>query len=134
MTNSKSNFKLPCNICFNMRMGNPLLENKPGSFHWAPMFYERNTVLTIGNFSTLKHYEKTANLELNFYRIEDSSNQTETITLSANTEKRLTIEDFNLKDFLKTEGWVTIKADTPYIHGYYFNLNSSGSVSGDHLF
>lgn len=132
--NSKSNFKLPCNICFNMRMGNPLLENKPGSFHWAPMFYERNTVLTIGNFSTLKHYEKTANLELNFYRIEDSSNQTETITLSANTEKRLTIEDFNLKDFLKTEGWVTIKADTPYIHGYYFNLNSSGSVSGDHLF
>ena len=57
-----------------MRMGNPLVENKPGSFHWAPIFPERNTVLTLGNFSTLKNYEKTANLELNFYRIEDSSN------------------------------------------------------------
>ncbi len=132
--NNESNFKLPCNICFNMRMGNPLIENKPGSFHWAPMFYERNTVLTIGNFSTLKNYEKTANLELNFYRIEDSSNQTEILSLSPNTEKRLTIDNFNLKDFLKTEGWVTIKADNPYVYGFYFNLNSSGSISGDHLF
>ena len=43
--NYESHFKLPCNICFNMRMGNPLVENKPGSFHWAPIFSERNTVL-----------------------------------------------------------------------------------------
>ena len=45
-----------------------------------------------------------------------------------------TIDDFKLNDFIKTEGWVTIKADTPYIQGYYFNLNSSGLVSGDHFF
>ena len=132
--NYESNFKLPCNICFNMRMGNPLVENKPGSFHWAPIFSERNTVLALGNFSTLKKYEKTANLELNFYRIEDSSNFSEKISMSPNSEKRFSIDDFKLKDFLKTEGWVTIKADNPYVHGYYFNLNSSGSVSGDHLF
>mgnify|MGYP001310037890 CR=1 FL=1 len=132
--NSESNFKLPCNICFNMRMGNPLIENKPGSFHWAPIFLERNTVLALGNFSTLKNYEKTANLELNFYRIEDSSNFSKKISLSPNSEKRFSIDDFELNDFLKTEGWVTIKADNPYVHGYYFNLNSSGSISGDHLF
>ena len=132
--NKESNFKLPCNICFNMRMGNPLVENKPGSFHWAPMFHERNTILTLGNFSTLKNYEKTANLELNFYRIEDSSHFSETISLAPNSEKRFTINDFELKNFLKTEGWVTIKADSPYVNGYYFNLNSSGSISGDHLF
>ena len=117
-----------------MRMGNPLVENKPGSFHWAPMFHERNTILTLGNFSTLKNYEKTANLELNFYRIEDSSHFSETISLAPNSEKRFTINDFELKNFLKTEGWVTIKADSPYVNGYYFNLNSSGSISGDHLF
>ena len=115
-------------------MGNPLVENKPGSFHWAPIFSERNTVLALGNFSTLKKYEKTANLELNFYRIEDSSNFSKKISLSPNSEKRFSIDDFELKDFLKTEGWVTIKADNPYVHGYYFNLNSSGSISGDHLF
>ncbi len=105
-----------------MRLGNPLLENKPGSFHWAPLFHNRNTVFTY------------ANLELNFYRIEDSSSFNEKIQLKANSEKRISFNDFQLNEFLKSEGWVTIKADTPYIHGYYFNMNSSGSVAGDHLF
>ena len=126
--------KLPCNICFNTRMGNPILETKPGSFHWAPIFNGRNTVLTLGNFSSLKNYQKGANLELNFYRIEDSKTFTEKYSLKPNSEKRLSINDLKLNDFLKTEGWVTIKADTSYIQGYYFNLNSSGLVSGDHFF
>ena len=128
------NSKLPCNICFNMRLGNPLLENKPGSFHWAPIFHNRNTILTIGNFSTQKNYKKSANLELNFYRIEDSNYITKKISLEPNSEKRITIKNFELNEFIKTEGWVTIKADNPYVHGYYFNMNSSGSVSGDHVF
>jgi hypothetical protein len=126
--------KLPCNICFNTRMGNPVLDSKPGSFHWAPIFSGRNYVLTLGNFSSLKNYQKEANLELNFYRIEDSKTFTEKCSLKPNSEKRFTINDFKLNDFIKTEGWVTIKADTPYIQGYYFNLNSSGLVSGDHFF
>ena len=131
---SEQSSKLPCNICFNTRMGNPLLERKPGSFHWAPIFNGRNYVLTLGNFSSLKNYQKEANLELNFYRIEDSETFTEKCSLKPNSEKRFTINDFKLNDFIKTEGWVTIKADTPYIQGYYFNLNSSGLVSGDHFF
>ena len=130
--NSQSN--LPCNICFNMKLGNPLIENKPGSFHWAPIFTNRNYVLAIGNFSTLKEYQKSANLELSFYRIEDSSNVVHNINLEPNSEKRVSLNDFDLDSFIKTEGWVTIKADNPYVHGYYFNLNSSGSVSGDHFF
>ena len=115
-------------------MGNPLLENKPGSFHWAPVFNGRNTILTLGNFSTLKNYNSTANLELNFYRIEDSTSFTEKITLRPNSEKRISFNDFELEEFVKTEGWVTIKSDNPYIHGYYFNMNSSGAVAGDHVF
>lgn len=126
--------KLPCNICFNTRMGNPFLENKPGSFHWSPMFHERNTIISLGNFSTLKNYKQVANLELNFYRIEDSSSFTQNISLQPNSEKRISIKDFKLNEFLKTEGWVTIKANNPYVTGYYFNMNSSGSVSGDHFF
>ena len=117
-----------------MRMGNPLLENKPGSFHWAPLFYKRNTVITLGNFSTLKNYEKVANVELNFYRSEDSSHITEKIILPPNSEKRFSISDFQLNKFLSTYGWVTIKADNPYLHGYYFNMNNTGSISGDHVF
>lgn len=130
--NSKS--KLPCNICFNTKMGNPLLENKPGSFHWAPIFKNRNPILALGNFSTLKNYKRDANIELNFYRIEDSSMISEKLSLKPNSEKRISIYDFNLNDFLKTEGWMTIKADNPYIQGFYFHINSSGLVSGDHFF
>ena len=115
-------------------MGNPLLENKPGSFHWAPMFHDRNTILTIGNFSSLKNYHRDANIELNFYRIEDSSNLVQKLSIKPNSEKRISIKDTGLNDFIKTEGWVTIKADNPYIQGFYFNLHSSGAVSGDHFF
>ena len=39
-------------------MGNPLLENKSGSFHWAPIFPHRNAIITLGNFSTIKDYKK----------------------------------------------------------------------------
>ena len=76
-----SDSKLPCNICFNTRMGNPLLEKKPGSFHWAPLFNERNTVITLGNFSTQKNYQRNANLELIFYRIEDDNSLNKKISL-----------------------------------------------------
>ena len=126
--------KLPCNICFNTNMGNPLLADKPGSFHWAPMFNNRNSILTLGNFSTLKNYQRDANIELNFYRIEDSTHLSKKISLKPCSEQRISLNDYALNDFIKTEGWVTIKADNPYIEGYYFNLNSSGSVSGDHFF
>ena len=131
---NNSNSNLPCNICFNTKIGNPLLENKPGSFHWAPIFKNRHPILTIGNFSTLKNYQRNANLELNFYRFEDSSFFTKKLTLKPNSEKRISIDDFELNEFLKTEGWITIKADNPYIQGFYFHLNSSGLVSGDHFF
>ena len=56
------------------------------------------------------------------------------IKLKANSERRISFSDFQLNEFIKSEGWVTIKADNPYIHGYYFNMNSSGSVAGDHFF
>ena len=55
-------------------MGNPLIENKPGSFHWAPIFPKRNSVITIGNFSTMKDYHKDANIELNFYQMKNNQN------------------------------------------------------------
>lgn len=130
--NSKS--KLPCNICFNTKIGNPFLENKPGSFHWAPIFKNRNPIFALGNFSTLKNYERDAHIELTFFRIEDSSSISKKFILKPNSEKRISIEDFELNEFLKTEGWMTIKADNPYIQGFYFHLNSSGLVSGDHFF
>lgn len=126
--------KLPCNICFNSKMGNPLIEKKPGSFHWAPLLPYRDSVIALGNFSTLKNYERDAEIEITFFRKEDSSSISKKLTLKANCEERITSNESDIKEFLKTEGWATIKANNPYIQGFYFNFNSSGSVAGDHLF
>ena len=127
--------ELPCNICFNTKMGNPAIENKPGSFHWAPIFPKRNSIITIGNFSTIKDYHRDANIELNFYQMKDGTNITKKIFLKSNSEERIVINEHDdLKQFLSNEGWITIKADNPYIHGYYFHMNESGAVSGDHFF
>ena len=98
------------------------------------MFHSRKTILSVGNFSTLRDYQKDANIELNFYRIEDSSKLTKKISLKPNSQKLIASNDDELNNFIKTEGWVTIKADNPYIQGFYFNFNPSGTVSGDHIF
>ncbi len=126
--------KLPCNICFNSRLGNPNIENKPGSFHWSPVFTNSDSVVTIANFSPRKEYLQSANLILNFYHMLDSSFITREKNLQPKEEYRISLDN-ELKSFLQNDvGWVTIKSDNPNIQGYYFNFYSSGSVAGDHFF
>ena len=128
----KSKSRLPCNICFNTHLGNPNIDSKPGSFHWAPIFV-KNSIITISNFSPKKNYEKDATIELTFFRKKDSETITREIKLKPFSEFRLTLDE-KLKNFLIEDGWVTIKSDNPYIQGFYFIFNSSGSVGGDHFF
>ena len=128
----KSQSKLPCNICFNTKIGNPNIDSKPGSFHWAPIFI-KNSIVTISNFSPKKDYTKNATVELNFFRKTDSETISREINLKPFSEFRLTLDD-ELKNFLEDDGWVTIKSNNPYIQGFYFKFNSSGSVAGDHFF
>lgn len=130
ISNLKS--KLPCNICFNTKVGNPLIENKPGSFHWAPIFVN-DGLITIGNFSPRKNYDQSANIKINFYRKNDSSFISREFNLIANSEHRIKIDD-ELRKFLIDDGWITIKSDNPFIQGYYFKFHSSGAVAGDHFF
>lgn len=131
--NSKS--KLPCNICFNAKVGNPLLENKPGSFHWCPIFDNGRDVVSIANSSPQKNYEKPANVIIKFYNNE-SIVMEKKILLAPNAEFRLdTRSDDDIKSIIQNSPiWVTIEADNPNIQGYYFNFNKSGAVAGDHFF
>lgn len=126
--------KLPCNICFNAQLSNFNLENKPGSFHWSPIFKDDDCVITIGNFSPIINYAKDANIELQFFRKKDSFSISRNICLKPNCEKRIRLDDKQLKEFFDDDGWLTIKADNPWILGYYFNFHPSGSVAGDHFF
>jgi len=70
---------------------------------------------------------------LKFYRKEDSTTISKEIKLKPFSEFRLTLDD-DLKNFLKEDGWMTIKSNNPYIQGYYFIFHPSGSVAGDHFF
>lgn len=130
--NKQSKSKMPCNICFNAKLGNPNIDSKPGSFHWSPIFIQ-NSVLIISNFSPKKNYVKEANIELNFFRKNDFTTISRTIKLNPFSEFRLKLDD-ELKNFLKEDGWVTLKSDNPYIQGFYFVFHPSGSVAGDHFF
>lgn len=125
--------KLPCNICFNTHNGNPKLESKPGSFHWSPIFLKKSCIVTIGNFSPKKKYEKNANVEMIFYRKEDDSHLSKNISLKPYEEFRIS-PDKELEEFLKEDGWVTIKSNNPNIQGFYFNFHPTGAVAGDHFF
>ena len=111
-----------------------MIENKPGSFHWAPVFPDSSCIVTIANFSPQKDYVKPANLILTFYRKHDSSFISREKNLQPNQELRILIDD-ELKSFFQDDiGWVTIKSNNPNIQGFYFNFNSSGAVAGDHIF
>ena len=124
--------KLPCNICFNTKVGNPNIDSKPGSFHWSPIFIQ-NSLIALSNSSPKKNYLKDANIEFTFFRKEDSKTMSRNIILKPFSEFRLKLDN-ELKNFLKEDGWVTIKSDNPYIQGYYFIFYPSGSVAGDHFF
>lgn len=133
INNSKS--KLPCNICFNAKVGNPLIENKPGSFHWCPIFNTDQTIISIANSSPQKNYQKPANVTLRFYNKALVPLERK-ILLPANSEFRLDMSSDDELKSLTQDGpaWITIEADNPNMQGYYFNFNKSGSVAGDHFF
>jgi hypothetical protein len=127
--------KIPCNICFNSKVGNPFIEKKPGSFHWCPIFNNENAVVSIANFSPKKNYTKPANIVLQFYN-NNSLKLEKEITLEANSEFRINATTIpELKKIIENEPiWLTIEANNPNIQGYYFNFHKSGSVAGDHFF
>lgn len=131
-----TNFKLPCNICFNANIANPNTDHKPGSFKWFPIFNIGKTVVILENFYPLKNYDKNANIILSFFRQSDNQSIKRILNIRPNGEFRLIVsDDEELKKFFNNElGWITAKSDTPYLQGYYFVFHDSGSVAGDHLF
>lgn len=132
--NTKSS--LPCNICFNAKLANPLIESKPGSFHWCPIFDNGDAVISIGNFSPKRDYQRVAKVKLRFYGIQESTPTEKEIILPPNGEFRLeTMKEPDIRSLVR-EGpaWLTIEADNPNIQGFYFTFNDSGAVAGDHVF
>lgn len=134
------NYKLPempCNLCTNLQPFNPPLETKPTSFKWAPILADQpNSALWIMNSSPAKSYDKTAHIELTFFRQSDTKTMRREVTLPPQGFMVIrTDHDEELRAFFEGKvGWCTAITTNPYTTTYYFALNPSGVVGGDHGF
>lgn len=129
---------LPCNICTNLQPFNPAWENKTKSFKWAPILTDQpKSPVWLMNSSPAVNYQKEENIELTFFREEDTQTLKRTVKIPPHGFIIITPDDqdVELKQFLNGQiGWFTAICTNPYTTTYYFAENPSGVVGGDHGF
>lgn len=128
---------MPCNICTNLQPFNPALETKPSTFRWSPVLADQpESVLWILNSSPERDYQKTAELDLTFFREKDSEVLKRHVTIPPHGFIVIRPqEDPELQGFFEGKvGWCTAVSTNPYTTDYYFAINPSGVVGGDHSF
>jgi hypothetical protein len=124
-----------CNICTNLQPFNPEWENKSKSFKWLPFLADQKTAyLFFMNSSPEKIFATEATLLLTFYREKDSQTLTRKMTLKPHSALWIKSGfDKEIDSFFEGRiGWVTVETNNPYLTTYYFAMNSSGTVGGDH--
>jgi hypothetical protein len=128
---------LPCNICKNMDVFNPQLELKKRSFHWAPVLADQeDSMVWLVNGTPIEHYTRAAEIDLTFYREQDTLTLHRNLTVEANGVACIRLsEDLELLAFFGGQvGWYTAISSNPYVTSYYLSMNNSGVVGGDHDF
>lgn len=128
---------VPTNICFAPHLGNPNILKKQGTFRWAPLIDMHSSEIIITNGAPLKNYTMSSKLNISYYRESDETFISEEVMLAPNGVYRIGgMYNEKLKKFAEDSTcWVAIKADNPFVYGWYFDINTeSGAVGGDHLF
>ena len=127
---------LPSNVCFAPQVGNPKILDKPGTFKWAPFVNVGRSEVALTNSAPLTVYDRPAHVVLSFYREADETVLERTCVVPPNGLYTLRLTDDNeLREFFgDASGWVTARADNPFLNGYYFDFHPNGAVAADHLF
>ncbi|SFC75553.1 hypothetical protein [Spirosoma endophyticum] len=127
---------LPSNICFAPQVGNPKILDKPGTFRWAPFVNVGHSEIVLTNSAPLKVYDRLANVILSFYRESDQTVIERTCVVPPNGLYTIRLsDDDELRQFFGDDsGWLTARADNPFLNGYYFDFHPNGAVAADHLF
>ena len=93
-------------------------------------------MLIFQNSPTHQGAFRDARIHLQLFREADEAYLERTVVLPS--YGRLTIDleaDQAWAEFLQGQsGWVTAKADNPYVIGWYFDFGTTGAVAGDHSF
>ena len=127
---------LPSNICFAPQVGNPKILDKPGTFRWAPFVNVGHSEIVLTNSAPLKMYDRLANVVLSFYHESDQAVIERTCVVPPNGLYTIRLsDDDELRQFFGDDsGWLTARADNPFLNGYYFDFHPNGAVAADHLF
>lgn len=131
------NCRTPSNICTNLQPYTAQITNKATSFKWAPILADQpRSSLWLLNSSPQINYDQTATIDLQFHREQDSTVLERPIILPPQGFIHLEIEkDPELKHFFGNKvGWATMVTNAPFLTTYYFAINPSGYVGGDHGF
>lgn len=129
--------ELPCNICANVHPFNPAFEGKPSTFRWAPILADQpESSLWIMNSAPNVDFRRHAELHLTFFREDDTATIMRELTLPPHGFLVIRPNtDPELKAFFGGKiGWCTVTTTNPYATTYYFAINPSGVVGGDHGF
>lgn len=130
-------FQTPCNICTNLHPFNPALETKPSTFRWSPVLADQNSATVwLINSSPAIHYNRSATIEMTFFRESDAETIKRTLTLAPNAFTIIHVnEDPELNVFFNNNiGWMTAIASNPYTTMFYFAETAAGVTGGDHGF
>lgn len=132
-----ANQMLPCNICTNLHPFNPPMETKPKTFRWLPLLADQPRCSAwIVNSSPAVDFKHEAQVELTFFREADDQTIVRRTTIPPHGSLVIRPEeDPEAAAFLNnTIGWITATCTNPYTTSYYFAVNPSGIVGGDHGF
>ena len=132
--NKKNTF--PCNICFNAKLPNKSILNKPSTFKWGLIRNKDNSLIVISNFSLQKKIFRKANLKMKIWNEFKDKYIEKKIEINDNGSYWFLLNKHQrVKKFLNNKsGWMTIESDNPNVHGWYFEILNSGSIGADHLF
>jgi len=127
---------LPSNICFNARVPNPEVLNKPSAFKWAPLRTDARSTLILTNFSFERAYERDANVRMRFWGQDSGEPIEQEVTIPPNGSYWFRLADHpEVAERLgKQSGWVTCEADNPFMSGWYIFDAGRGVIGADHSF
>jgi hypothetical protein len=127
---------VPSNVCFNAKVADAAFLSKPSTFRWAPLPKGKDTQFFLMNGAFVKNHDRVGRVELSFWRLEDGAALERTVEIPPHGHYRLRVsEDDELMRFLNgRSGWVTAKADSPFVESWYFTDEGAGVVGGDHGF
>lgn len=125
---------IPTNICFASQISNLSILKKKGTFKWFPLIGSSNSMAIIQNASFLKKYSKPANIRLNYYSKDKDISLVEERVLAPFEQVKILYDDKLIEKFNDETIWITVISDNPFVNAWYFTVNQSGVVGGDHSF